>query len=167
MKRPSSAPFDEMTLLQFARQYSMPRTPGSVPSLRNKHVIIIPRPYCSPDPAGPNYEQYCRHSLMQYKNFRVVNSGYATFADAYVAYLESGNIPNSLQDDIHRLQKYNESHEEQESYQVLLLFNTLHMYTMMVHVHACTHITHCNSFGVFRNMTSNQHSLLEQLKSGC
>ena len=99
MRRPNSAPLDDITLLEFARQYTMPKTPGSKPSRRSKCVVVISRPYCSPDPAGPKYEQYCRQSLMQHKSFRVVDdllNGYTTFIDAYAAYLQSGSVPPSL-----------------------------------------------------------------------
>ena len=72
MRRPNSAPFDNMTLLEFSRQYSMPRTAQSEPSCRNKRMVVIPRPYCSPDPASSEYEWYCCQSLMQHKSFRVV-----------------------------------------------------------------------------------------------
>ncbi len=55
-----------MTLLEFARQCTMPRTLGAEPTRRSKRVIVIARPYCPPDPTGPKYEQYCRQSLMQH-----------------------------------------------------------------------------------------------------
>ena len=44
MRRPNSPPFNHITLLEFARQYSMPELPGSQPSCRSKQVVIIPRP---------------------------------------------------------------------------------------------------------------------------
>jgi hypothetical protein len=109
MRRPNSAPLDDITLLEFARQYTMPKTPGSKPSRRSKCVVVISRPYCSPDPAGPKYEQYCRQSLMQHKSFRIVDdllNGHTTFVDAYAAYLQSGSVPPSLEDDIQRLQQH-------------------------------------------------------------
>ena len=58
--RPSSPPFHSMTLLSFAEQYTMPKSLGAEPSRRRKRVVVIPRPYCYPDPNGPKYEQYCR-----------------------------------------------------------------------------------------------------------
>lgn len=69
ISRPTSAPFQNMTLLEFARQYTMPKRVGGQPSQRGKQVIVIVRPYCSPDPSSANYEQYCCQSLMQHKPF--------------------------------------------------------------------------------------------------
>ena len=71
--RPNNSLFNDMTLLEFTRQYTMPKTVGSEPSRRNKSIVVIPRPYCSPDPTGPKYQQYCRQSLMQHKSFRQLN----------------------------------------------------------------------------------------------
>ena len=67
--RPASETFETMTLLSFAQGYSLPRSLGEQPKKRNKKVVdvTIPRPYCSPDPSGPKYEQYCRQKLMQHK----------------------------------------------------------------------------------------------------
>ena len=70
MHRPTTPPFDTITLIEFARQYHMPKTLGSQPTRRNRQIVVIPRPYCSPDPADPKYEQYCRQRLMQHKCFR-------------------------------------------------------------------------------------------------
>ena len=82
MHRPNSAPLDDRTLLEFARQYTMPKTPGSKPTHRSKRVVVISHPYCSPDLAGPKYEKYCHQSLMQHKSFHVVDdllNEYTTF----------------------------------------------------------------------------------------
>ena len=70
MGRPNSPHFNDMTLLEFARQYSMPKSLGCEPSRRSRRIVVIPRPYVSPDPAGNKYEQYCCQSLMQHKCFR-------------------------------------------------------------------------------------------------
>lgn len=56
--RPAFLPFGNMTLLC--------QSPGTKPTQRKKQVVVIPRPYCSPDPTGPKYEQYCCQSLMQH-----------------------------------------------------------------------------------------------------
>ena len=104
--RPDSSHFNTMTLLEFARQYSMPKTLGAEPTPRSRRIVVIPRPYVSPDPAGDKYEQYCRQSLMQHKPFRQMDdllSGYDTYIDAYAAFLQSGQIPPSLEDDMYRL----------------------------------------------------------------
>ena len=66
IQRPDSPQFNDLTLLEFARQYSMPKTLGSQPTRRSRRIVVIPRPYCSSDPAGPKYEQHCRQSLMQH-----------------------------------------------------------------------------------------------------
>ena len=51
----------------------MPKDLGAEPNRRRKELVVIARPYCSPDPAESKYEQYCRQSLMQHKAFRQVN----------------------------------------------------------------------------------------------
>ncbi len=48
--RPTAEPFHQVTLLEFARRYTMPKTLGAEPTHRSKQVIVIARPYCSPDP---------------------------------------------------------------------------------------------------------------------
>ena len=101
--RPDSSLFNTMTLLEFARQYSMPKKLGAEPTPRSRHIVVIPRPYVSPDPAGDKYEQYCRQSLMQHKPFCHMDdllSGCDTYIDAYTAFLQSGEIPPSLEDDM-------------------------------------------------------------------
>ena len=97
--RPTTPHFNSITLLDFTRQYTMPKELGTEPKKRSKEVIVTPKPYCSPDPSGPNYEQYCRQSLMQYKPFRDINelkTGFNSFTEAYADFLQSGNIPLSL-----------------------------------------------------------------------
>ena len=106
MHRPTTQPFNHITLIEFDRQYSMPKTLGSQPTRRNRRIIVIPRPYYSPDPAGPNYEQCCCHSLMQHKCFRLMDdllAGSEAFVDAYATFLQSGHIPPCLEDDVYRL----------------------------------------------------------------
>jgi len=63
LARPSTQPFNEMTLLFFAKAYSIPTQPSAEPTRRRKVVIAVVRPYYSPDPNGP-YENYCRQKLM-------------------------------------------------------------------------------------------------------
>ena len=61
MQRPTTPIFEEMTLLNFAQNYSMPNKTRSEPKSHKMKVVSV-RPYCSPDPNGPNYEQfYCQH----------------------------------------------------------------------------------------------------------
>ena len=122
MRRPDSSHFYSMTLLEFARQYSMPKTLGAEPTARSKRIIVIPRPYVSPDPAGEKYEQYCCQSLMRHKAFRQMDdllTEYDTYIDAYAAFLQSGHIPSSLEDDMYRLlQLLHTTVEESEDSQV-------------------------------------------------
>ena len=108
----------------------MPKIPGSEPTRRSKRVVVIARPYCSPDPAGPKYEQYCRQSLTQHKSFRVVDlhTGYTTFTDAYAAF-QSESVPPSLEDGIHRLQQHSHPNSEEQ--------DTTEVTTCMMCIHAC------------------------------
>uniref|UniRef100_A0A1X7U1Y3 Uncharacterized protein n=1 Tax=Amphimedon queenslandica TaxID=400682 RepID=A0A1X7U1Y3_AMPQE len=97
----------------------MPKELGDEPKKRSKEVIVTPRPYWSPDPSGPNYEQYCRQSLMKCKPFRDINelkSTYDTFTEAYAEFLQSGNIPRSLEQDISQeeLQQNQQSRAQEE-----------------------------------------------------
>ena len=113
--RPDSSHFNTMTLLEFTRQYSMPKTLGAEPTPRSRRIVVIPRPYVSSDPAGDKYEQYCRQSLMQHKPFRQMDdllSGYDTYIDAYAAFLQSGQIPPSLEDDMYRLLQHLQENDD-------------------------------------------------------
>ena len=106
--RSATSQFDFITLVDFARQYTMPKRLNTEPKRRNKKVVVIARPYCSPDPDGPTYEQYCLQSLMQQKCFRQMSdltAGYETFAEAYAVFLQSHMVPTLLQNDIFRLQQ--------------------------------------------------------------
>lgn len=104
--RPSTETFSDMSLLQFAQRYKIPQTLGSQPTLRNKNIIVICRPYCPPNPESSTYEQYCRQSLMKHKPFQQFSellSNHETYASAYAEFLQSANIPSSLEDDFRRL----------------------------------------------------------------
>ena len=86
----------------------MPKTLGTEPTRRSKQVLVIPRPYSSPDPTSPKYEQYCRQSLMQHKPFLQLSDllgEFETHVAAYAVFLQSGNVPPSLHDDVHRLEQ--------------------------------------------------------------
>ena len=65
---PTTPRFRDMKLLQFARQYTMAKELDSDPSHR-RDVVVIVRPYLSPEPNSHNYEQYCRQRLMLCKPF--------------------------------------------------------------------------------------------------
>ncbi len=114
LARPSTATFNTITILQYAQQYTMPKELGAQPNRRSKKVIVTTRPHCSPDPAGPKYEQYCHQSLMKHNSFRQVSdllAGHDTYTQAYAEYLQAGNVPASLEEDIFRL----EAHQQQEN----------------------------------------------------
>ena len=94
----------------------MPKTLGAPPTQRSRRIVVIPCPYCSPDPAGPKYEQYCRQSLMQHKCFRQMNNLLAdseSYVDAYAAFPQSGLVPPRLEDDVYRLLQQT-SHDSEE-----------------------------------------------------
>ena len=113
--RPHPPHFNSMTLLEFSRQYSMPKTVGAEPTRRSRRIVVIPRPYVSPDPAGDKYEQYCRQSLMQHKCFRLMDdllSGYDSYIGAYAAFLRSGHIPPCLEDDMYRILQLSQTSED-------------------------------------------------------
>ena len=106
--RPATQQFESMTLIHFVQHFTIPRKIEDQPSLRRKPVIVIFRPYCSPDPNGPQYEQYCRQKLMLYMPFRQLQhllAEFSTFTAAYAHFLHSGAVPSSLEDDIQRLEQ--------------------------------------------------------------
>ena len=63
--RPTTPQFNEMTLLHYVQQFTMPKQLGSNPSRRRKAVVVIVRPYFSPDSSGLKYEVYCRQKLIR------------------------------------------------------------------------------------------------------
>ena len=108
ISRPSSPHFEDMTLMHFVQHYSMPRSVSTEPSLRRKAVEVIVRPFYPADPDGPNYEQYCKQTLLLHRPFRLYHqllAGSDTYTEAYTNYLQSGTAPSSLEDDIHQLQQ--------------------------------------------------------------
>ena len=115
VQRPADSVFEDMTLLSFARHYSMPKDLSTVPK-RQKIKIVSVRPYCSPDPNGTKYEQYCQQKLMLHVPFRHVDQlkgSCETFTEAYTIFLQSGNVPPSLEDDIRRLNEQHHLEEEE------------------------------------------------------
>ena len=104
--RQDTGDFNKLTLLEFVKQYKIPKKKGVAFVTRNKEVLVIPRPYCSPDPDGPLYEQYCRQKLMLHQPFRQLEdwlAGYQSREDAYAAFLTE-KAPISLADDIQQLE---------------------------------------------------------------
>ena len=69
--RPANSLLNTITLLEFARQFTISKDLGAEPNWRRKKVLVIARPYCSPDPAGPKYEQYC----IQYRMYNTLHYG--------------------------------------------------------------------------------------------
>lgn len=108
MSRPATLEFKTMTLLHFVQQYTLPKQVGVQLLHRSKSVVVIIRPYILPDPEGPKYEEYCHQKLMLYWPFcqqQTIIAGFDTYAEAYTDFLQSGNVPPSLLDDIHRLEQ--------------------------------------------------------------
>ena len=104
---PDTGDFNKLSLLEFVEQYKIPKKKGVAFVPRKKEVLVISRPYCSPDPDGPQYEQYCRQKLMLYQPFRQLKdllTGYQSHEYAYAAFLKSEKAPISLADDIQQLE---------------------------------------------------------------
>ena len=105
LQRPYNSTFEGMTLLHYAQNYSMPKELGTAPR-KHKMKVVSVRPYCSPDPNGPNYEQYCKQKLMIHVPFRHIDQlkgECENFSEAYYIFLQSAHVPASLEDDIRRL----------------------------------------------------------------
>ena len=102
--RPATADFQDLTILQFVERYRTPKRIGDNLVRRKKEVVVIVRPYCSPDPEGPKYEQYCRQKLMIHQPFYQVDELLGAcdkHSSAYHQFLRCGKVPLSLADDIH------------------------------------------------------------------
>ena len=113
ISRPATPEFESLTLLHFTQNFSM--SPSGEPTHRRKQVVVIVRPHFSPDPAGPNYDNYCRQKLMLHRPYRVEQQlldGHDTFTEAYACYLQTGSIPPCLEDDIHRLEQQSQHSDE-------------------------------------------------------
>jgi ATP-dependent DNA helicase PIF1 len=107
VSRPATTEFESATLFHFAQNYTIPRQ-GGEPKPRNKKVVVIVRPYISPDPDSPEYERYCRQKLVLHRPFRdeqQLLDGFETFTESFASYLRTGNVSPCLQDDIHRLEQ--------------------------------------------------------------
>jgi len=118
--RQSTPEFEVLSLKQFVEKYKIPKQVGERLIPIKKNVAVIPRPYCSPDPNGSKYEQYCRQKQTMHKPFRCLNDLLEMFeshSDAYYHFLQTGAVPPSLADDIHRLEvaeRENLDHGESE-----------------------------------------------------
>lgn len=149
--RPATPVFNNMTLLEFTQSYTMPKELGASPNNRNKNVVVTTRPYCSPDPAGPKYEQYCQQSLMKHKSFRQVTdllAGHETYTQAYAEFLQAGDIPSSLEEDIFHLQQHQQQGSADEV-NVHLSHTWMYFYMFMENLTCNVHSNlHC---ALFRN----------------
>ena len=115
--RPTTPHFNNMTLLHFAQHYAVSKELSSEPKCRKKSIIVITRPYVSPDCNGPNYEQYCHQRLMLHKPYRQEEDlllGCDTYSHAYALFLRSSNIPPSLEEDIRRLEQHMPAQQEED-----------------------------------------------------
>ena len=95
VSRPMTAEFQSMTLFHFAQHYTVPHQ-GREPKPRNKKVVVIVRPYMSPEPDSPHYEQYCRQKLLLHRPFRdeqQLLDGYDSFTESYASYSRTGDVP--------------------------------------------------------------------------
>lgn len=84
-----------MTLLEFFRLYTMPKSLGAEAKCRSRRIVVIPQPYLSADPVSDKYDQYCHLSRTQHKYFRqMVNLlyGYNNYINAHAAFLQSGHF---------------------------------------------------------------------------
>ena len=138
--RPITPQFEALTLLQFVQRYKIPKRVGNELICRRKEVVVISRPYCSPDPSGPKYEQYCRQKLMMHQPFRQLEQLLETFDNheaAYLIFLQSGISQPSLADDIHRLEvmeRENCINNNDEEVSSIFTF-TLILSIFCVHIH--------------------------------
>ena len=104
--RSKTTHFNDMTLLQFVQQYKMPKKVGAEPVHRNKDVIVMMCPYCTPNPEGPKYELYGRQKLMQHVPFcqqEELLDDNETYKAVYANFLLSGSVPLELDNDLYRL----------------------------------------------------------------
>lgn len=116
MHRPSDTTFEDMTLLHFAQNYSMPRELGTAPKHQKMKIVNV-QPHCSPDPNSPKYEQYCKQKLMlhiPFRNIDQIKGACEEFSEAYSIFLTSANLPPSLEDDVRRLSEHHMAQEEEE-----------------------------------------------------
>ena len=64
--RPTTPQFNEMTLLHYVcSAVHHAQAIGFKPIPIRNAVGVIVRPYFSPDPSGPKYEEYCRQKLIR------------------------------------------------------------------------------------------------------
>ena len=122
------------------QRYKIPKRVGDEVVCRRKEVVVISRPYCSPDPSGPKYEQYCRQQLMMHQPFRQLKELLGTcdnHATAYSIFLQSVISPQSFADDIHQLEvmeRENHINNNEEKVSPIFTF-TLILSMFCMHIH--------------------------------
>ena len=102
--RPRTVEFDSITLLDFAKAYTMPRVEGNEPSHRSREVVVIIKPNYSPEPDSPHYEDYCRQKLMLYRPFRNEADLLGENRNFVQAYTSNQEMYSTLLNDLHLLQ---------------------------------------------------------------
>lgn len=147
MTRPTTTIFQHMKLLHFAQSYNMPHRNISEPSKRRRKNIVIVRPYYSPDPNGPNFEQYCCQKLMLHKPFRHLDelkADFSSFTEAYQDFLQSDTVPPSLEDDVGRLQQHHQptDDDKNEDEVSLLYIITVYMYIRSYNIYNLFFLRH-------------------------
>ena len=99
INRITGTEMEELSLLEFVQKFRMPKCIGVAPIRRKKEIVVIVIPYCSPDPQGPKYEQYCRQKLMLHQPFRHLDEllgDSETHSESYTAFLQSSTVPHPL-----------------------------------------------------------------------
>lgn len=137
---PATPECESLTLLHFTQTHSLSQS--GEPTCRRKNVVVIVCPHFSPDPDGPNYDNYCRQKLMLHTPFRVEQElldGHDTFIEAYAYYLQTGNIPPCHEDDIHRLAEQHSQNSDEVSDHAEVecsVGSTMHLQKMDAHLSA-------------------------------
>ena len=138
--RPSTPQFEALTLFHFVQRYKIPKRVGDEVVCTRKEVVVISRPYCSPDPSGPKYEQYCRQQLMMHQPVRQLKELLGTcdnHATAYSIFLQSVISPQSFADDIHQqevMERENHINNNEEEVSPIFTF-TLILSMFCMHIH--------------------------------
>ena len=120
---------------------------------------------------------YCRHSLMQHKPFRQVSEllvGHETNAEAYAEFLQAGNIPHSLEEDIFHLQQLQATQHTPDN--EVMIINLLCVHCICFHGFSTftlglLQLTPITAMFLCRRSKgmSNPHSIDQQehMRSGC
>ena len=126
-------------------------------------------PHCSPDPDSPKYDEYCQQKMMLYKPFRQVEElldEHDTFVAVYADFLQSGNVPPSLEEDIHRLEQNTQQSSEDDDNAQVCLHLPINIIAHVI-IANCTLFKSLFSIHNYRNKTKIPSNQSEQLRSGC